>query len=102
MDGRTFETEAGKPFVPFGVNYHPPGTGWAPQVWKQFDTEATRKDFARMKELGINCVRVFLSYGSFYTDPEALVTVGLLQSSVPSLFWSGMGDTGFRRQARVG
>jgi hypothetical protein len=55
-----------------------------------------------MKELGINCVRVFLSYGSFYTDPGVLVTVGLLQSSVPSLFWSGMGDTGFRRQARVG
>ena len=102
MDGRTFETEAGKPFVPFGVNYHPPGTGWAPQVWKQFDAEATRKDFARMKELGINCVRVFLSYGSFYTDPGVLVTVGLLQSSVPSLFWSGMGDTGFRRQARAG
>ena len=53
-DGRTFETEAGKPFVPFGVNYYRPGTGWAPQVWKQFDAEATRKDFARMKELGIN------------------------------------------------
>ena len=36
-DGRSFETEAGKPFVPFGVNYYRPGTGWAPQVWKQFD-----------------------------------------------------------------
>jgi hypothetical protein len=31
-DGRSFETEAGKPFVPFGVNYYRPGTGWAPQV----------------------------------------------------------------------
>jgi len=76
-DGRTFETEAGRPFVPFGVNYYRPGTGWAPQVWKQFDAEATRKDFARMKELGINCVRVFLSYGSFYSDPGVLKPEGL-------------------------
>src|ERR1035437_343766 len=50
-DGRSFETDAGQPFVPFGVNYYRPGTGWAPQVWKQFDAETTRKDFARMKEL---------------------------------------------------
>lgn len=76
-DGRSFETEVGRPFVPFGVNYYRPGTGWAPQVWKQFDAEATRKDFARMKEMGINCVRVFLSYGSFYSDPGALRQEGL-------------------------
>src|SRR5580765_6531282 len=59
-DSCTFVTEAGQPFVPFGVNYYRPGTGWAPQIWKQFDPEATRKDFARMKELGVNCVRIFL------------------------------------------
>jgi len=76
-DGRSFATEAGEPFVPFGVNYYRPGTGWAPQVWKQFDAEATRKDFARMKDLGINCVRVFLSYGSFYADPGVLKPEGL-------------------------
>jgi hypothetical protein len=29
-DGRTFETEAGRPFVPFGVSYFRPNTGWAP------------------------------------------------------------------------
>src|SRR2546425_9936609 len=49
-DGRTFVTQDGRPYVPFGVNYYRPGTGWAPQVWKQFDAEATRKDFVRMKE----------------------------------------------------
>ena len=80
-DGRSFETETepepGRPFVPFGVNYYRPGTGWAPQVWKQFDAEATRKDFVRMKEMGINCVRVFLSYGSFYTDPGVLKSEGV-------------------------
>ena len=76
-DGRSFETEAGKPFVPFGVTYYRPGTGWAPQVWKQFEAEATRQDFARMKELGLNCVRVFLSYQSFYSSPGVLKQEGL-------------------------
>ena len=71
-DGRTFVTEAGKPFVPFGVNYYRPGTGWAPQVWKQFQPEATRQDFARMKAFGVNCVRVFLTFGSFYTEHGVL------------------------------
>lgn len=76
-DGRSFVTAKGKPFVPMGVTYYRPGTGWAPQVWKQFDLEATRQDFARMKELGINCVRVFISYGSFYSTPGRLEPEGL-------------------------
>jgi hypothetical protein len=76
-DGRTFETENGQPFVPLGVNYFRPGTGWAPQLWKKFDPEATRGDFALMKELGVNCVRVFLTYGSFFTKSDALDPEGL-------------------------
>jgi hypothetical protein len=76
-DGRTFVTETGQPFVPLGVNYYRPDTGWAPQVWKKFDAEATRKDFARMKELGVNCIRIFLTFNSFYTDPGVLRQEGL-------------------------
>jgi hypothetical protein len=76
-DGRTFVTAEGKPFVPLGVNYFRPGTGWAPQLWKKFDAESTRRDFAKMKELGVNCVRVFLSYGSFFTNGESLDPDGL-------------------------
>ncbi|MGZ4963455.1 MAG: beta-galactosidase [Limisphaerales bacterium] len=76
-DRRTFVTEDGKPFVPFGVNYYRPGTGWAPQIWKTFDAEATRKDFARMKELGVNCVRVFLTYHSMHFEPGELNTNGI-------------------------
>src|SRR3954447_19398209 len=71
-EGRTFVDETGKPFVPFGVNYYRPGTGWAPQVWKQFDPELTRMDFARMKEVGVNCVRIFLTFHSFHTEPGQL------------------------------
>ena len=76
-DGRTFETGRGQPFAPCGVTYYRPGTGWAPQVWKQFDAEATRRDFARLKAMGLNCVRVFLSYGSFYREPGVLEPEGL-------------------------
>jgi len=76
-DGRGFVTAEGKAFVPFGVNYFRPGTGWAPQVWKQFDPEATRKDFAKLRELGANCVRVFLTYGSFYSEAGRLDPAGL-------------------------
>ena len=76
-DGRTFETAPGKRFVPFGVNYFRPGTGWAPQVWKQFDADATRRDFALMKETGVNCVRVFLTYGSFLQEPDRVSEEGL-------------------------
>jgi hypothetical protein len=59
------------------MTYYRPGTGWAPQVWKKFDPEATRGDFARMKELGVNCVRVFLTYGSFLMEPDRLSEEGL-------------------------
>lgn len=72
QDGRSLANAAGVPFVPFGLTYYRPGTGWAPQVWKKFDAEATRRDFVRMKELGVNCVRVFLSFGSFYSEPGRL------------------------------
>jgi len=76
-DHHGFVTADGKPFFPWGVNYYRPDTGWAPQVWKQFDPQATRRDFARMKALGVNCVRVFLSYGSFLMEPDRVRKEGL-------------------------
>lgn len=76
-NGKGFVTENGRPWVPIGVNYYRPGTGWAPQVWKQFDAEATAHDFQRMRELGVNCVRVFLTYGSFLQEPDHLDPQGL-------------------------
>lgn len=72
-----FADEAGHPFVPFGVSYYRPGTGWAPQLWKQFDAEATRRDFALLRQHGANVVRVFISFGSFMTEPGRLDPGGL-------------------------
>ncbi|MBI4658983.1 MAG: cellulase family glycosylhydrolase [Verrucomicrobia bacterium] len=77
QETRGFKTERGEPYHPFGVNYFRPGTGWAPQLWKKFDADATRGDFRRMKGLGVNCVRVFLTFGSFYTEPGVLASEGL-------------------------
>ncbi len=76
-DHKGLVTEAGAPFIPVGVNYFRPHTGWAPQVWKQFDADATARDFKKLKELGFNCVRVFLSYGSFCTESGLVKPAGL-------------------------
>lgn len=76
-DRTGLQTDRGQPFLPLGVTWYRPGTGWAPQVWKQFDPVATRSDFRRMKELGINTVRVFLSFGSFLNAPDSVDEDGL-------------------------
>jgi len=72
-----FVDASGRPFVPFGVSYYRPGTGWAPQLWKQFDAEATRRDFAQLKKMGANVVRVFISFGSFFSEAHRLDADGL-------------------------
>ena len=72
-----FMNEKGERFIPVGVNYYRPDTGWAPQFWKKMDVETTRRDFQKMKELGINVVRVFVTYGSFYSQPGQLDAEGL-------------------------
>lgn len=74
---RGFVDAAGRPFVPFGVNYYRPGTGWAPQLWKKFDAEATRRDFALLRKLGANVVRVFGTFGSFFQERDRLDADGL-------------------------
>ncbi|MGA2496855.1 MAG: hypothetical protein ABSH20_03895 [Tepidisphaeraceae bacterium] len=73
----TLRTADGAPFIPFGVNYFRPDTGWAPQLWKKFDPEATRRDLELIKRLGGNTIRVFISFGSFYTTPGQLDPEGV-------------------------
>jgi len=68
-DGGSFvESDSGRPFVPFGTNYYDPNTGWPPQVWKQFDPSRINEHFTIMKELGVNCARVFLAAATFQPD----------------------------------
>jgi hypothetical protein len=49
----------GRPFTAWGANYFAPATRWPPQLWKTFDVDRARNDFARMRDLGVNVVRVF-------------------------------------------
>lgn len=72
-----FETRSGKPFIPWGLTYFRPETGWAPKVWRMFDPEVTRMDFIRLKAMGGNCVRVFLTYNEFLTAPDKVNESGL-------------------------
>lgn len=67
----------GRRFFAIGVNYFRPGTGWAPQLWKQFDESAVERDFALLREYGVRCVRVFLTFGSFFSKPDRLDEIGL-------------------------
>jgi hypothetical protein len=75
--GHGFIDADGQRFMPCGVSYFRPGTGWAPQLWKRFDAEATRLDFQRMKHMGMNVVRVFVTFGSFFTEPGRLDPAGI-------------------------
>jgi hypothetical protein len=75
--GNRFVTSDARPIKIWGVNYFRPGTGWAPQVWKQFDPERTASDFELLRTYGVNCVRVFLTFGSFFREPQHLDEEGL-------------------------
>lgn len=64
-------------YIPFGCNYFDPQTGWAPQLWQQFDEEKTKRHFDTMAHLGVNTVRVFLTIASFMTESGLLSESGI-------------------------
>jgi hypothetical protein len=70
-DGRTFRRGQER-FIPFGCNYYDHETGWPPHLWEQFDAARVEEHFAVMESLGVNCVRVFLTAQSFFSDGESL------------------------------
>jgi len=72
-DGRGFvERDSGRHHIIFGTNYYDPHTGWAPKIWRRFDSEKVRRHFQVMSELGINCARVFITAGSFQPNAETI------------------------------
>ena len=70
--GGFVELDSGRPYVPFGTNYYDPHTGWAPKIWRRFDTAQVREHFRVMDEMGVNCARVFLTAGSFQPTAETI------------------------------
>ncbi len=66
------EQSSGRSYIPFGTNYYDPHTGWAPKLWRQFDSEKVREHFRIMEELGVNCARIFLTAASFQPTSETV------------------------------
>ena len=52
-----------------GVNYYPANTPWR-AFWSGFDEDVVASDFNRVRNLGGNTIRVFLTYQEF-ADPTA-------------------------------
>jgi endo-1,4-beta-mannosidase len=72
-EGKSFiEPSSGRPFIPFGVNYYDPNTGWAPKIWRQFDPNRVTRHFKVMRDLGVNCARVFLTAATFQPEVNTI------------------------------
>ena len=63
------EEASAKPFTPWGCNYYDPFTGWAPQLWTQFDPARVAEQLSQVAELGANSIRVFLTLKSLLERP---------------------------------
>ena len=66
------ERSSGRSFTPLGVNYYDPNTGWAPKIWRQFDARRVTQHFEVMRDLGVNCARVFLTAATFQPDVNTI------------------------------
>jgi beta-galactosidase GanA len=64
-------------YVPFGTNYYDPHTGWAPKIWRQFDSNDVTRHFRIMSDLGINCARIFLTAATFQPDVNTIEETAL-------------------------
>lgn len=59
------EVETGRPFVPWGVNYDHDETGRLLEDYWEQEWAAVEGDFAEIRELGANAVRIHLQFGKF-------------------------------------
>jgi hypothetical protein len=74
---------SGRPFAPWGVNYDHDGQGRLIEDYWEAEWPAVEADFAEIKELGANVVRVHLQLGRFMQaadrpDPKNLERLGRL------------------------
>ena len=70
-DSKVFGLEpSGKKFVPWGFNYDHDATGRLIEDYWHDEWDAVAGDFAEMKQLGANVVRVHLQFGKFMTAAD--------------------------------
>ena len=89
-DGRSFTfASSGKAFVPRGFNYDRDADGRLIEEYWEAEWPKVAQDFAEMKKLGANVVRVHLQFGRFMESPDkanekALERLGRLVSLAES------------------
>lgn len=70
-DGRRFVREDDASlFVPWGFNYDHDETGWLLEDYWTAEWAKVEEDFAEMKDLGANVVRLHLQVGRFLRGPQ--------------------------------
>jgi hypothetical protein len=70
-DRKTFVRQpSGKPFVPWGFNYDHDARGRLLEDYWDAEWAAVEQDFAEMRALGANVVRIHLQLGKFMTGPD--------------------------------
>ncbi len=57
----------GKEFHVAGINYYPQGSPWT-KFWPEYRATTTMKDLDLIKQLGLNTIRIFISYEDFGAD----------------------------------
>ncbi|MEZ4675111.1 MAG: cellulase family glycosylhydrolase [Caldilineaceae bacterium] len=53
-----------EPYTVAGINYYPQASPWT-KFWPEYDPAQTALDLAQIRGLGLNTVRIFLSYADF-------------------------------------
>lgn len=77
-DGKSFITvEEQKKFVPWGFNYDHDRDGRLLEDYWSTEWKAVEQDFAEMKQLGANVVRIHLQFGKFMSAPDQPRNVAL-------------------------
>ena len=54
----------GEPYHVAGINYYPQATPWN-LFWQHYDAEVIARDFDKIRDLGLNSVRVFVPFEQF-------------------------------------
>jgi len=70
-DRKGFVTGSGAPFVPWGFNYDHDEAGRLLEDYWESEWPKVEEDFAEMKALGANVVRIHLQFGKFMKSAEA-------------------------------
>ncbi|MFH1301750.1 MAG: cellulase family glycosylhydrolase [Planctomycetota bacterium] len=70
-NGKSFVTaKEQKPFVPWGFNYDHDRDGRLLEDYWNTDWKTVEQDFAEMKQLGANVVRIHIQFGKFMSAPD--------------------------------